>query len=537
MSRAHTIIILTALCFCLNASVQAASTVFGVHAQSKVWSEIETGYLGKYNSIADMLGSGAVVRDWWSWPDIEPSSGNYIWTQPDAAANTAVKAGQKLIVCLCGAPAWANGNRDATWPAADINLWKSFVSAVVQRYKERGVVITWELWNEENSPMFFESGPTPSWPEKARDFAAKVLIPGYDAVKAADPSAKVALGGLSANWFSDQPGAQPYEHSRYFLQQILSVQDASSHMDYVGYHPYLDPSDYRQLTTAVAQMRSMMGAFGIGDKPIIATEWGALSRNPLGDEAQCNRFVQLAALIQKCSFNYACYHYVIDAEGQGYGLFDKLTSQGPSHSDWNKVAYAYSIFNGLLAGAVYDSDAVFTSAPADTVGYIFTKSGSRVTVVWSYSSAGSAAFKIAGNTTSVKLVRRSGQVAVETPISLTQDQTLSITVDDNPVFIVESVPVSIYDCTFGMNNRSVGAGYGLSTLGLRVRAYGTVSNLSGTSCDINDGSGLVHIDFASARIIGTYPVANGKFVTVSGRVSSTSPPTVICSSEDELQIN
>ncbi|MEI6914460.1 MAG: hypothetical protein WCL39_04945, partial [Armatimonadota bacterium] len=47
----------------------AVPTVFGVHAQSKVWSPTETGYLSKYASIADMLGPGAVVRDWWSWYD------------------------------------------------------------------------------------------------------------------------------------------------------------------------------------------------------------------------------------------------------------------------------------------------------------------------------------------------------------------------------------------------------------------------------------------------------------------------------------
>lgn len=85
-----------------------------------------------------------------------------------------------------------------------------------------------------------------------------------------------------------------------------------------------------------------------------------------------------------------------------------------------------------------------------------------------------------------------------------------------------------------MTNRSVGEGYGLSAVGLWVKISGIVSNLTGTSCDVDDGSGPVHVAFGSASVGGS--IADGKYVTVSGQVSSSSPRTVTCSPDDEVLV-
>ena len=84
-----------------------------------------------------------------------------------------------------------------------------------------------------------------------------------------------------------------------------------------------------------------------------------------------------------------------------------------------------------------------------------------------------------------------------------------------------------------MVNRSVGEDYGPSAVGLWVRISGIVSNLSWTSCDVDDGSGPVHVVLGLA-VVG--PIADGKYVTVSGQVSSSSPRIITCSPDDEVMI-
>lgn len=66
------------------------------------------------------------------------------------------------------------------------------ISALATRLK--GSVAGYEIWNEPDGPEFWKDGPQPA------DYVA-LLKPAYAAVKAADPKAKVIVGGLVANDF------------------------------------------------------------------------------------------------------------------------------------------------------------------------------------------------------------------------------------------------------------------------------------------------------------------------------------------------
>jgi len=86
-------------------------------------------------------------------------------------------------------PAWV-GNPTAAPNPADFH---DFMSTLVSRY--HATISHWELWNEPDLDKYWSAG------EQA--YVQSILIPGYQGVKAADPSGQVILGGPStpsADW-------------------------------------------------------------------------------------------------------------------------------------------------------------------------------------------------------------------------------------------------------------------------------------------------------------------------------------------------
>jgi hypothetical protein len=271
----------------INASVgPTASMQYGVHSQAK-WGD----YQAKANSIYSVGGSQMVIRDWWNWADIGKTQGTYDWTYTDAAVNKAKINGQKLIICFFGCPGWANGGKSEIWPASDVNKWKTFIQSAVSRYQTSGVIEAYELWNEQNSPLFFEPDLTdePSgraqWQIRADDYASKILIPGYDAVRSLDPGTPVLFGGVTWGGTASD-GA---DNTVAFVNRVLIYSDAKYKFDYIGYHPYVPAYS---ITSIFDQLKSVMSINGIS-KRIACTEWGAINyANYSNDEEQSNVFMQ-----------------------------------------------------------------------------------------------------------------------------------------------------------------------------------------------------------------------------------------------------
>ena len=86
---------------------------------------------------------------------------------------------------------------------------------LVNRYKDR--IHTWELWNEPDNRDYWTGTPG--------QYAA-LLREGAAAVRAADPSAKVVLGGLA--WNLD------------FLRELFEDYDAQRDVDIINLHNYAE---------------------------------------------------------------------------------------------------------------------------------------------------------------------------------------------------------------------------------------------------------------------------------------------------------
>jgi polysaccharide biosynthesis protein PslG len=132
-----------------------------------------------------------VWRGSFGWDDYEPRPGqfDFVWLRQFAAL--ADSAGISLRPYLGYTPRWAGrpGKDDQAWndPPRDLNQWRRFVRTVAGALAAHPSVKSYEIYNEENVPLW--------WDGTLEDYAA-VLEAGAEAVRAADPDAQVLLGGM-----------------------------------------------------------------------------------------------------------------------------------------------------------------------------------------------------------------------------------------------------------------------------------------------------------------------------------------------------
>ena len=238
-------------------------------------------------SRPDMTRSAALMRDngaqWvrlnvnWSSAESEgKGQRSAYWLEEfDFAVRTAQAAGLKVLMPIAdGVPYWASADPRKTsiagvrswnrrWRPTNFADYADFVAFVVARYSAMGVH-AYEVWNEPNLAAFWPSGPS------AAEYA-EMLKTTAPRIRAADPSAKIVLGGLSLN-------------DRNYLD-ALYAHGARSSFDAVGVHPYMgdaDPATCPKVGSrfpvdalcGLQEMRAAMVAQGDSAKTIWVTEMG-----------------------------------------------------------------------------------------------------------------------------------------------------------------------------------------------------------------------------------------------------------------------
>jgi hypothetical protein len=196
---------------------------------------------------------------------IETAPGSYDWSQLDYIVNDALAKGIHVIALLdqWGVPSWEPYYQGPQAPDT-VAGYSAFANAVARHYKGR--IQLYELGNEENTSIFWPPSPDVS-------AYTRLLIGGYNNIKAVDPSAKVISGGLAPNQGSNS-------NPLLFLQQMYA-HGAKGHFDYLGVHPYSQnsPDVVSQSTSAmtfdiVARLKSLMEQEGDQHKQIMITEIG-----------------------------------------------------------------------------------------------------------------------------------------------------------------------------------------------------------------------------------------------------------------------
>jgi hypothetical protein len=251
------------------------------------------------------------------WSDIQPTPDTTDWSRPDALVGRLAQLGIRAQPTLLSSPYWVNGltaptglplsgQTHATPPVGSPQAtaaWRSFVEAVVNRYKPGGAFWTgpfarehpgakpvpirrWQIWNEPNIPQFF--APQPSAEEYAR--LVKVAHAG---MHAADPQAKLALAGLPSTTLL--PGAE-------FLREFYRVPGIKRDFDVVAVHPY--GASLAQVKSNIRADRRVMLEAHDARTPVWVSEiaWGSAPSDGninVGRDGQARRVARTMEMLQR----------------------------------------------------------------------------------------------------------------------------------------------------------------------------------------------------------------------------------------------
>ncbi len=215
-----------------------------------------------------MRGAGVdVARFTISREIVEPVPGGaYDWSSIDREFAGLARAGIAPLPTLIDSPQLGGELSDDDALAA----WGRFVTAAVERYGNGGDFWRasplaapppiWQVWNEQNAPAFWRPRPSPV------DYA-RLLDVSADAIRVADPTAQVMLGGM----FGDPINVRGIDADE-FLGRLYEVPGAAADFDLIAANPYA--GDVAGVEQQVESLRAVAATAGDGAVPLWVTELG-----------------------------------------------------------------------------------------------------------------------------------------------------------------------------------------------------------------------------------------------------------------------
>ncbi len=235
-----------------------ASTAFAAEAGVGL-SEPSAGQIANVKSLGTHW-----VRMFATWPDLEPAPGVYAsnWLAYYEQAFKQLPAGTKVIIDVVGSPKWETGSSNQNTPPAHPSDYAAFLGSLAQRWA--GHVAAFEIWNEEDASAWWAGGPNPA-------AYAQLLKAVYPAIKAADPSVTVVLGGLTGNDYQYLEGVYQAGGKGYF--DVVGVHTDTA-CNILSPYDFLRGPDNRMIPDsflAYREVHAVMLANG-DEKPIWMTE-------------------------------------------------------------------------------------------------------------------------------------------------------------------------------------------------------------------------------------------------------------------------
>ncbi len=340
--------------------------------------------------IADIRALGTHwVRVFATWPDLEPQRGVYApnWVASYEQLFRALPAGSKVIIVVVDSPSWETGSANPHTPPSNPNDYAAFLGFLAHQWA--GHVAAYEVWNEEDGAASWAGGPNPA-------AYAQLLKATYPVVKAADPSTKVLVGGLSGN---DYP----------FLEGVYEA-GGKGYFDAVGVHtdtacnvlsPYsfLRGADGRMIPDsflAYREVRATMLANG-DEKPIWMTELSWRTTDATCQEgAFAGKKPQGVTLEEQASFLSQAYHCLAQDPYVPVALWFPLKDEGavlsglvrangsrkPSFAamqayvrDGDRIAQPCGVFTGPKIGLLSPANRVKYSGPLPIHVYATSPNG------------------------------------------------------------------------------------------------------------------------------------------------------------------
>lgn len=426
--------------------------------------------------LADTARAAGVqwTREELPWDLIEPADSDF---RPvyDQNLRLAAEKGLGIVGMLLTTPPWARDSScrprgDRYWcPPASVAQFAQFAAYMAERYDADGNadapgsprVAAWQIWNEPNDTLL--------WPDIGADANARkrrygdLLVAAYSAIKAADPTALVVIGGT---YIYDGSCAGGLCDGLNFLNAeggvFRQVPQAKQAFDIFAVHPYIptnapdDPKIPRILTVEgrLRQARAWVDRdAGRPDAPLWVSEVGWCTtpgRCPgnaaISEEQQANYLVRTLVLAQQLGVQHVSWFQFEDAFNDSnrewanaaiVRSFDGTSYQPkPAYTAYRTLAAQLQNATPLGTGPAhthrYDPSQPFVG-DGGVYHYRYQRGASLVDVLWTPTGSTQVSFAVAAGTT----LRRVDRDGVDTPLAASGG-TLRLTVSERPLFVIEN---------------------------------------------------------------------------------------------------
>ncbi len=431
---------------------------------------------GTYDNLGLLTSLTAAAGATWtqeelSWALIEPHNADLRGIY-DATLLRNTQNGLNTLGMLITTPDWARDPSCAGnyfCPPSDMLQWSEWVTWMTERYDGDGVadapgsprIAAWQIWNEPNYP---EQLPLPDANARKMRYG-QMLVAAYQAIKAADPTAIVVLGGVYVFDGTNPDGF-------WFLSPVDGVfglvPQARNAFDVLGIHPYMptiapDSPSVVALVSLEGRLRTTrawLDSAGRADAGIWITEIGWCTVNtsacPGVSEAQQAQYVIRAMVIaQQLGVQHTSWFQLENAfDGMPgdhpWGGAALLNNYNPSTDSYapkpGYLAYqtlAKTLTSAAPAGTGPVHSHAYPGNPYTTLGggvydYRYTRAGTVIDVGWVPSGVTSVNFPvIAGK--EVQVLTRNGQ-AISLPIT---NGVMQINFSEDPLIIIQRDPANL----------------------------------------------------------------------------------------------
>jgi hypothetical protein len=340
--------------------------------------------------IAHLAAAGRAAGVQWareelSWANIEPGrKGKWNFDYFDRRIGQLASTGYGIVGMLLTTPEWARvpdckgraaaARTELYWcPPASARDFADFAWTIAERYDGDGAmdapgsprVAAWQIWNEPSAPL--------TWPGAPAEYGA-MLVEAYKAIKAADSSATVTLGGV---YLFDGLGTDPTDGLPFYQRMIAAVPEALHTWDALPIHPYMTsaapdaPAIHQTITlwgrllTAQRWLQERPGNRGVRPLWISEVGWttcrcGRADCPPssVGDEGTVASYmVRAHALALAQGVQHVSYFQLEDKfDGEwGHACEDAAALVAPRGEGYREKAafQAYRVMTEQLAGASF----------------------------------------------------------------------------------------------------------------------------------------------------------------------------------------
>lgn len=218
------------------------------------------------------------------WAVVQPQAGGALdWTRLDHQVSDARAHGLEPFAFMGNTPDWAlpAALQHQNPPKGPVNPpdealhgadFDNYVTQVANRFCS--TVHYYEFWNEENGCGWTNGGCSNN-NQAAANLYTKWLVRWAVRMRAACPTATLALGGLDCKISSDRTNAECVDH----LERIYQAGGGGA-FDAVSMHPYGSGASPALNFDAIQAMTNKLRAHGHGNRKLWLDEWGQEKGDP-----------------------------------------------------------------------------------------------------------------------------------------------------------------------------------------------------------------------------------------------------------------